>query len=194
MGSPLDRIRDKEELAPAPAPVAGSAPMPAHTSSGRQRMDVDELLRARHGAPVDLTGLRVAAIVSGVLGLIVAITHRWTLGWAAGRGADGGLFVFDWMVSILTFWQVHRWGPILAAVVAAAVVVLAITTDGFERGRTVESVATSVAIGVGATLTTPLVLVAILGLVTVVVIAIFYAALAVAAGMLLWGIAAQAFE
>lgn len=194
MGSPLDRIRDKAELAPAPTPVPGAAPMHALTSSGRQRMEVDELLRARHGAPVDLAGLRVAAIVSGVLGLIVAITHRWTLGWAAGRSADGGLFVFDWMVSILTFWQVHRWGPILAAGVAAAVVVLAITTDGFERGRTVESVGTSVAIGVGATLTTPLVLVAILGLVTVVVIAIIYAAVVAAGVLFLWALAAQAFD
>ena len=190
MSSPLDRIREKADIAPVTPP----AQAPAHASGSRLGMDVDELLRARRGAPVDLTGLRVAAIVSGVLGLIVAITHRWTLGWAAGRSADGGLFVFDWMVSILTFWQVHRWGPILAAVVAAAVVVLAITTDGFERGRTVESVGTSVAIGVGATLTTPLATVAILGVITLVVIAVIYAAVVAAGVLFLWALAAQAFE
>jgi hypothetical protein len=192
VSSPLDRIREKAEM--GPATVSASAPVPAHASGSRLGMDVDELLRARRGAPVDLTGLRVAAIVSGVLGLVVAITHRWTLGWAAGHGADGGLFVFDWMVSILTFWQVHRWGPILAAVVAAGVVVLAITTDGFERGRTVESVGTSVAIGAGVTLSTPMAIVAILGVATLVVMAVLAALLVAAAGMLLWQLAASAFE
>ena len=186
MSTSLDRIRTKAELVPAEVAVRTSA-----TPLG---MDVDELLRARRGAAVDLTALRTAAITSGVLGLIVAVAHRWVLGWAAGHAADGGLFVFGWMASVLTFWQVDRWGPIVAALLAAGVVVLAVTTDGFARGRTVEAVGTSVAIGAGAVLSIPLAIVAVLGVLTLVGILVFAAAAVAAAGTILWGLAASAFD
>lgn len=203
MATPLDRIRAQSGLTSAqtfsasPAtPVDGS---PLVQPAARRPMshaagDVGAVARARRGAPVDLTGLRAAAIVAGVLATGVAVLHRWTLGWASGRFDDGGLFVFDWMTSILTFWQAHRWVPFVAAAVALGVVVLAVVTDGFERGGTVESIGTSVAIGVGSTLSVPLLVVFVLGVVTLVVYVAIVAAMVAAGLMVLWAIASSALD
>ena len=202
MATPLDRIRTQAGLtSPRPAPGSGTArspasaaPATAQRTTQRPAGDVQALVRARHGSAVDLTGLRAAAIATGVLAMIVATTHRWFLGWVAGRVADGGLFVFDWMLAVLTFWQVDRWGPFVAATVAFGVLVLAVTTDGFERGHAAQSVSTSIAIGVGTTLSIPFLIAAVLGVLTMVAYAVFAIAMVAAAGMVLWALAAAAFE
>lgn len=204
MATPLDRIR-----AEAGVTVPGSVPKPGSAVSAARRQDVaatrrpqrspagsdvDSLLRARRGAPVDLTGLRLAGSVVGLLAAVVATTHGWLLSWVAGRAESDGVFVYDWMSAILTVSQVHRWGPIVAALAAGALLVLAVTTSGFNRGYAAQSIGTAVAIVAGATVSIPWILAVLFGLLALLAYVLFVVALVVVAGMVLWQILVAAFE
>lgn len=204
MSSSLDRVRRTAGIEVEAGDAAANRhgrPRPsvaaAGSASGRAGTEPDELgrvLSAARGRRVDLTELRLATLLVGLLSLATALSHRYALGWVRERAGDDALFVYGWLVRTLSMWQAHRWAPWTALVVLLTLLVVTVVTDGLRRTSRYEAVPLVLALVLGGLSAIPLLLATALGLIAGLIALALGVALAVAGGMVLWALATAAFE
>ncbi len=131
-GTPLDRIRRQ-------AGVVGRPPRTSPAPSGHvvhhRAAGLDAILAARRGRPADLRELRLPAAIAAALALATVLGHLKALEWAAQTASHENLFVYQWLVDILTFGNSQQWAPPLAALAVVGLLGSCIWTHGFRDGQ-----------------------------------------------------------
>jgi hypothetical protein len=141
------------------------------------RADLRAVLSAGKARPTDMRGLRPAALVAGALALVTVTAYRPTIELAASFDSPydipGGL-----TIALLTFGSADVWVPVIAGVALLGIVATAIVTGGFTRGRRSAMVGAAVSMPTAGVVSIPLLVSALIALVTLVLTILFFITLA----------------
>lgn len=186
-GTPLDRIRRETGVAARP-PSGISTP----TADGGG--DLTAILAASRGRPADLRELRLPALIGVGLALATIFGHVRALDWSVRMSWDNELFVYQWLVNVLTLWNSHAWAPVLAGVAAVGLAGCGVCTRAFQSGQLPAVVVIGVALACAGIAALPLAIAVVLALVALAVaIALFIAAVVIGV-LLLFALLASMFE
>lgn len=185
-GTPLDRIRRQVGVAGRPSSYAST---PA-TGGG----DLTAILAASRGGPADLREIRAPAVIGFGLALATIFGHGRALDWSVRMSWDNDLFVYRWLVNVLTVWNSHTWTPALAGVAAVGLLCGGIWTRGLRTGQLPAIVVIGVALVCAGVAVLPLAIAVLLALVALVVAVALFVAVVVLGVLLLFALLASMFE
>lgn len=133
-----------------------------------------------------------------MIGLGVALAtvfgHGRALDWSARMSWDNDLFVYQWLVNVLTLWSSQAWAPVLAGVAAVGLAGCGVWTRGFQFGQLPAVVVIGVALVCAGIAALPLAIAVVLALVALVVAVALFVAVVVAGVLLLFALLASMFE
>lgn len=98
-------------------------------------MGLGDLLTRTGGKPVSLEHLRVPAGAAAGCALVTMLFYRSFLAWCQRVEMTNDLFVYDWMIAVLTFLHVNAWAPQLAFVGFLGLGISAAATGWLTEGR-----------------------------------------------------------
>jgi hypothetical protein len=190
-GAPLDRIRRKAGVVGhAPSTSLGPAGHAVHHHWG----GLDAILAARRGRPVDVREFRLPAGIAAALGLATIFGHVRALEWSAHTATHEDLFVYRWLVNVLTVWDAQAWAPVLATVAVIGLAACGVWTNGFRDGHLPAVVALGVSLVAAGVASLPLLAAAVIALLALVVAIALFIAVVVGCLLILYGALASSLE
>ncbi len=185
-GNPLDRIRREAGVAGRLSSDRGGSGPRAHNGG-----DLAAILAARRGRPADLRQLRAPASIALGLAIATFFGHVRALAWSAELARDHHLFVYRWLVDVLTFGNSSAWAPILAIVAAIVLAGCGLWSRGFRSGQLPVVVGIGVSVAGAGVAALPLVVAAVLALVALVVALALLVAAVVIGALILFALLAS---
>lgn len=190
-GTPLDRIRREAGVVGHPSrnTVRGTSQIEHHRAVG-----LDAILAARRGGSADLREFRLPAAIGVALAVATAFGHLRAFEWSARMASDDDLFVYQWLVNVLSFGCSQTWAPVVAAFALLGLAVCVLWTSGLRSGQLSAVVALGVSLAGAGVAAVPLVAAAVVAVVALAVAIALFVALVILGLLLVFALLSSAFE